>query len=280
MSTVTLSQALTFVREAVEPVVRLESLGPTELEGRIVAERTEFGGRVLEIGTRLDPMDVADLSKCDGPEVMVFSRPKMVVLTSKADVRMGCDLWMDPGLEMLSKLSRCRGMVPLLEEYRPGCCTQVMSDNIGADMVVILPRDQMEHDEAKQFCIENGTVLFDDVVGLNGDTTFAIVGPTPFTILPSDRFEMVRSALVLLYDMAGRMSRYAAAPGDVIMVQMAQTVDGGDQLVMARIDQDVAWPLLGEGLEQKLKKMDGFIVSGPDEQLLEGSIVSFRRFRI
>lgn len=280
MLVVNIDQALGIVRDAVEPIVRLEALSSAELAGRIVAKRTRLGDDILEEGTRLDRTDEASRSGSDGAEVVVYSRPKMVVLASKVQVGPGCDLWIDPGIELLSKLSRCRGMVPLMEEYRPGSGRQVMESNIGADLVVILPRDQIERDEAVRFCSERGNVLFDHISDMNIGTTFAIVGPTPFMVLPSDGLEMVRSALALLYEVAGRLSRYAFAPGDLIKVRMARTVEGHVPLLIVRTEDEMAWPLHEDGPERMLKNMDGFVIPGPDDRLLEGSVVTMRRFRI
>jgi hypothetical protein len=203
----------------------------------------------------------------------------MIVLKSKEATCPSCDLWIDPGLEMISKLSRYRGVVPLLEEYPYGSGNLIMESNIGADMVVVLPRDRTEQNEAMDFCMQHGKVLFDEVSGLNNDTSFAIIGPTPFLVLPAERFQMVRSALALLYEMAGRSSRYAIAPGDAINVKMARAVEVDGPLLLVKVEHDVAWPLNG-GPDQMLKKMDGFIICATNDDLPEGSIVSLRRFRI
>jgi hypothetical protein len=278
MRTVSTDQALMIVQDAIDPIVRREALTSTELAGRIVAERTIWCGELLEEGTRLD--QVGSPSGDVPTEVVVFSRPKMVVLASKGPGGPGCDLWIDPGLEMISKIARCRGLVPMLEEHRPGSCRQAMENNIGADLVVILPAGPLEWMEADRFCLEQGKVLFDHVSGPDIGTTFAIVGETPFLVMPLDDLEMARSALMLLYELAGRISRYATAPGDMVKVKMARTVEGSVHLLLVRTENGLAWPLPEDEPGQMIRNMDGFIIPGPGDHLQEGSDVALRRFRL
>jgi molybdopterin molybdotransferase len=241
------------------------------------------GERVIDAGDLLTPGRVGAVAAVGCPEIDVFARPRVVVLSTGNEV-------IDPGEPLppghiydvnrftLSAIVSAHGGVPEprhAAEDTVDALLAALDGSAGADLIVFSGGSSVgERDLVVDAIAQRGRMIFHGIAVRPGKpTAFAFVGDTPFFGMPGNPTSCLSNAYILLVPFLRAMARLPAYSPRRIQLPLGRRIASAvnrHQFYTVTVRDGVAHPAFkGSGDITSLSRADGYIEIPADQSVVE-----------
>jgi molybdopterin molybdotransferase len=251
------------------------------------------GSTVIRAGDLLTPSRVGALAAVGRPDVEVYARPRVAILSTGNEV-------VEPGEPLapgqifdvnrftLAAIVSAHGAVP--EAHKAvgdsiDALTRALDSCADADVIVFSGGSSVgERDLILDVVSARGQMIFHGIALKPGKpTAFALVAGKPFFGMPGNPTSCLSNAYLLLIPLLRATARVPPFRPHVVRVPLGRRIDspaGRHQIYTVRLVDGAAYPAFkGSGDITSLSQADGYIEIPPDQStIMEGVVVEVTLF--